>query len=292
MQLDLASALPPVFSATAWHYTTTNGFIGIVRDGKLWATGIAHLNDARELEYALDTVRSAWATIRSSFEDETDRFVDTIMSTATGAASGGSVFVACASKNRDDLGQWRGYGDYAVGIDASVRLAPGVSLSTGIAGDGHWRDVLYDPREQFDACERVLRVVAGMRERIGPYAGVEPEECFTSAYFLLGTLMPLLKHRGFASECEVRCSTTKPFFTQPSFRPGRFSVVPYLEMRPLGGSLLPISRVLVGPTPHMDTAVNGAKELLDAFDYVVDQHADPTERETIAVDPSDIAFRT
>jgi hypothetical protein len=36
-----------------YHYTTAEGLVGIVRDRKLWATDIFHLNDRREFIHGI-----------------------------------------------------------------------------------------------------------------------------------------------------------------------------------------------------------------------------------------------
>jgi len=59
-QESLADPRPP---AKLYHYTSTEGLLGILRNRQLWASNVLYLNDATEL---VDSVR----IIRSLLEDE------------------------------------------------------------------------------------------------------------------------------------------------------------------------------------------------------------------------------
>ena len=43
--------------AILYHYTTPEGLKGILQSGKLWATEVRYMNDASELDYALEFAR-------------------------------------------------------------------------------------------------------------------------------------------------------------------------------------------------------------------------------------------
>jgi hypothetical protein len=103
-----------------YHYTTTDGFKGILESGEIWATSIYCLNDWTEFEYA-----------RKPFIDSLPALLNN-EDTAGGAASllpdldkfvnpRPPLFVCSfsAARDGDDLGQWRAYSHpygYAIGF--------------------------------------------------------------------------------------------------------------------------------------------------------------------------------
>ena len=103
---------------------------GILQSGKLWATEVRYMNDASELDYALEFARQ-----------ELDKFLDEYPpSTSTRQKLAGQLrlaldsgetkwredffcFVACFCEEADLLSQWRGYGaggGYAMGFDVAA----------------------------------------------------------------------------------------------------------------------------------------------------------------------------
>jgi len=84
-----------------YHYTGLEALHGIVNDGALWASDASHLNDRAELRYALENmgvlIAQQWAT--------NPQPLDAIF--RPGLAG---QFIACLSRSRDQLSQWRAYG--------------------------------------------------------------------------------------------------------------------------------------------------------------------------------------
>ena len=125
---------------TLYHYTTAGGLAGILSDCRIWATDTAFLNDASEILYAgeklesmlVDHVNQINLMKPSVGSDEHKKRV--IAGTAASALTkflrpeedpfpdeftkDGATYVACFSREPDQLSQWRGYGDlaYAIGF--------------------------------------------------------------------------------------------------------------------------------------------------------------------------------
>jgi hypothetical protein len=111
---------PPVDEV--WHYTTAEGLIAILRDGKIFSTQVTCLNDNREQRYFGDLLHEA---IKPLLTRNTDTGFAVFLKIADQALaerdfSTAYHFVACFSEAADDLGQWRGYGGgscgYAIGF--------------------------------------------------------------------------------------------------------------------------------------------------------------------------------
>ena len=73
------------------------------------------------------------------------------------------------------------------------------------------------------------------------------------------------------------------------FRPGQSSLIPYIAISlPLGPAECLIRRVVVGPSPRIDEAVESAKLLLKSGGYKI---RTGEEKEGIDVVPSNVPFR-
>src|SRR6266516_395860 len=118
---ELDAKRPP---ATIYHYTDDRGLKGILESGKLWFTDIFDLNDPSELRHGLSI---AIETLREEAEKSGDadskRFAAQFarFDVEGGIEEAGYFFVCCFSGTRDELGQWRAYGDngcgFAIGFD-------------------------------------------------------------------------------------------------------------------------------------------------------------------------------
>ena len=106
-----------------YHYTTTEGFKGILESAEIWATSIYCLNDWTEFEYArepfIDSVRAllidkeaadgATLLLSSLFEKRPPLFVCSFS----------------AARDGDDLSQWRAYSNpygCAIGFQVATLL--------------------------------------------------------------------------------------------------------------------------------------------------------------------------
>jgi hypothetical protein len=100
-----------------YHYTTEEGFKGIIESQELWATSIYHLNDWKEFDYGRDAlIDKVTALMKSEEVADAGRqllayFYDTHP----------PLFVCSfsAADDGDDLNQWRVYspnGGYAIGF--------------------------------------------------------------------------------------------------------------------------------------------------------------------------------
>jgi hypothetical protein len=98
---------------TLYHYTTTNGLIGILESKSIWATSHLHLNDAQEIEHAVHILD---AELKGSSFTDTQRGMLRTMRQKVQEPR----YIFSFSEHCDRLSQWRGYcpsGDgYALGF--------------------------------------------------------------------------------------------------------------------------------------------------------------------------------
>lgn len=286
-------APPPVSKTeTIWHYTTTAGLIGIVASDRIWATAVSVLNDVTELRYGLELAEST----HREFDQGADlhplqsRFLYEVEYAAKAALQNNAIFVACASRDGDDLGQWRGYaegGGYAIGLKA-IGLCAVVSDDREPATWEHrdlhvgWQRVLYDRAEQTD----LLMSLWDFAAAITPAPGSEPGDpewklMLHTASSAVTNAVALMKHPGFSGEMEVRHvfdATRHAKRGLLGFRPGPHGVTPFVELGTMprtpsyltttkDHAPLSLETVRVGPNQDQATAEVSLTTLLRTFGH-------------------------
>ena len=171
--------------AALYHYTRHRGLLGIIGDGKLWASQIQFLNDSLEFEHAWRLLEHWLPT--DGVGEEFRRFLSRDRQLRH------RVCVTSFSERDDDLSQWRAYGDvgnaYAIGFD--------VAALTEVAGlyGGQLLKCLYKAADQETNLGRVvgphyeqfLRFYEAMGGNLRPHV-VEVNEMidrFMNEFFLI-----------------------------------------------------------------------------------------------------------
>jgi len=188
MTIDHVRTPPPSARRAAWkprgllfHYTTLDGFLGILESDVLRATHIRYMNDSREFVDALDHTGSLANALAHEFEryglsdslrTKLGEFLGSISSIISGR-SGAYVasFTDDAAQESasgelpgDRLSQWRAYGGGSKGIslgfdfDALHGNMPGESWSLG-GCTAYLLDCLYKSEEKQKALLSVADVV-------------------------------------------------------------------------------------------------------------------------------------
>lgn len=149
-----------------FHYTDTNGLIGIAEKCEMWATHVRHLNDTAEYFNALDRIKGALI----------ERLKDVTFSSAARTAHDAlkqmrqqDVFVICFSEKGNLLSQWRAYcprDGYVIGF-APDDLAP---LSR--SADTMLSKCVYKARDQD---ELIQAIAAHLVEEFSDLDALSPE---------------------------------------------------------------------------------------------------------------------
>jgi hypothetical protein len=109
-----------------YHYTDYRGLHGILKSGKLWLNDIYSLNDPTELTHGIESARRIVETKIDRNRPAQLRFYSEYIRWGTndGLESIMDGFVCSFSSKRDDIAQWRAYGDdgqgYALGFDRLI----------------------------------------------------------------------------------------------------------------------------------------------------------------------------
>lgn len=103
-------------SKFVYHYTDSNGLLGIIQNQFFFATNASFLNDRYELEYGKAVFIE---DLRKRFEQnnkEEDKEVINKLITSVESINGSNYFTVCFSAHNDDLNQWVKYGDGGKGF--------------------------------------------------------------------------------------------------------------------------------------------------------------------------------
>jgi hypothetical protein len=111
-----------------WHYTSTQGFQGIISSGYIYATDVRFLNDREEFVHARKIANNLIAESPELGENQFP-FRESLQS-AVDAAFGADhldpnraqILVASFSVSEDDLSQWRGYSHGTSGVSIAFDL--------------------------------------------------------------------------------------------------------------------------------------------------------------------------
>lgn len=253
--------LPPML----WHYTNRRGLLGILESRTIWATDARHLNDSSELAFAVDLFCELATERRESAKSEIERTLYGLLYEEARRFWGASqAFVASLSAVRDDLSQWRAYGErgaaYALGFDSATLVSLcdtgspfGLVVSEYAAGEQR----------------RILgELLAQASRRASAVRDLTPSTQQDLRSVALQTAMQLcitglsLKHPKFGAEQEWRLISLPSERRRVRFRDGRSHVALFQEIT-LGDSVAssPLREVLIGPSPHAELdreAVRGA----------------------------------
>jgi len=254
--------LPPLS-----HYTNAEGLLGIFNSNKLWATCAQYSNDISEVVYAQSIARDVITNFFDSRSlspggKQLRDFVTTI-----GGTDGESTdaYLTSFCESSDLLSQWRAYGK-AAGFEirfGSVNEKNGLYGSNALVLDSPFavrtvlRKVEYGDGAQRTSLSAILERSLAIIEELEKTFKDVPTIVATLSGLELTTWLYTVKHPSFREEQEwriiafpkLKVSSLRIQYEVPGvlkFRPGRHSLVPYIELLPKEGHL-PISEIVCGP---------------------------------------------
>lgn len=256
-----------------YHYTDANGLKGIIQNEEIWLTDYKNLNDPSEITYGMEVINKLLREIGESSDRRINLFCKMIVDLFCHENVGTTLdfFIASLSRNGNDLGQWRGYGDnglgYALGIAPHLFHASEITTADPtencivipvVYGEQCGRDLCMPAIKK--ALEIVGRVIAGeataMQDRtVGfPFLDRMARELIASE-LLLNSLM--IKHPAYKNEAEVRlvvAGARNSFANCLSTRTRGGRIIPFIKKKFPVRANGSIAEIVVGPS-----AVAGAE---------------------------------
>lgn len=182
-----------------------------------------------------------------------------------------AMYVACASSVADRLSQWRAYGSCVMVLDAAIEFEPVFTEGVRDGDDaeatsveGHhapppgesfmasdamyepstdvalaWRQVLYTGTPEIEKALHGLDVAIFQIFEAACQGEVAEAEAVTWAVQWYVTAVGLIKDQSFIEEAEVRLvvAGADEGRVVVKVRQGPYGLAPYVELRPLGGSI-------------------------------------------------------
>ncbi len=297
LYMNLITAGPAPDPATMlFHYTSSRGLLGILEEGRLWATNLEFLNDPTELKHTItlaETVTNKQVVLLSAKEPLFSDLLDGVFQSIDPYASRFQFFATCFCEDGGDtLSQWRAYGDMGSGysLGFSVRdLEKGLErFSTPEHGTrADLVKVVYSEEEQMEIIVHLLTELLSTLSRIVKELG-EPEARnqfrWMRNLFLLNLFKYLFsfKNSGYSEEREWRIVTwshtgarngdpSRPLPETIYFRPGEHFVIPYVRLNlsppDVQPERLPVAEIVQGPRLQPVVGIKGLSTLKTEWGY-------------------------
>lgn len=255
-----------------WHYTSFDGLSGILKTKSIFSTQLACLNDSSEYLHLPNLIRARLESriAGEGNSDTKDFFEASHRELGDIDITGTGNFVACLSEDKDDLGQWRGYGGgvcgYAIGFRSDGILKAlerrSSSLLVPLVYNKDVHEVIANEIIDF-AAKLYNREVAKFESNRDQFA----IELRATLAFEMDLVVSAVKHHKFEFEHERRI-VTKLFegehgalqFRQKSTLLARHLPIDLLPN--VDDTLLPIEAIVVGPGPAQKVTQIAVSDLL------------------------------
>lgn len=233
----------------------------------VWATAAPYMNDRREYGHGCDVFRAAIVR-RQELRRPNESSVLTMLWELLSEPLGRKFYVACFSEKSDDLGQWRGYGDWGKGVCLGYDYLTLENIRPWFSG---W--VIYKSATQDSLAELLIQTVI---ERVAPNIWLDPtleSQILNAAADVLRVILPaailLMKDPAFQDEAEYRLIHAEDAPTPPQikYRSRESRIIPYIEMTFADTSSLdpisaPLEEVVLGPVANDPLNMDAVRNLL------------------------------
>jgi hypothetical protein len=256
-----------------YHYTDTNGLLGIITTNRIWATDIRFLNDPSEGQYLPQTLLKTMRDWLNPLNSDHLAVVERIELELQRKEDPSNTLSVSFCKNGDLLSQWRGYGSFGAGYAIGFRFGMGVPHPQIAL----YHDVFYGDFPYHEVAADLVDIYATAASKHGNH-GID---LCSEAASVIKTIAYSCKHPSYSEEQESRMIAAYQKDSKPSFhhevpiqfRPGGSNVIPYapmaLNLMRSGGAapLLPIERIVVGPGVDFERNRLSVSQLLEEHDY-------------------------
>jgi hypothetical protein len=228
-----------------YHYTSAEGFLGILRSREMWSTNLLYLNDASEFSHANQVLALELDTTPLKLRPNAGTFSMSIPAYSKDLRL--DHFVSSFCEDKDLLGQWRGYGPgagYSVGFPSSVLGLIVTSPENNDRGACTLRKVKYDLDQQKLMIRARIDALNGILEPIADDLAPRSDAEFLRLVLLWNQIaasfhptLALMKHAAFEEEKEWRLVRTlwKPIVPNErwpvQFRRIRGKLAPYVALK-------------------------------------------------------------
>lgn len=258
------------------HYTDVAGLKGILETEELWLTSALHLNDPTEISFGREVAQEILKSYdRPGGEDsDTAYLAETIGENALTSNPG--IYPFSFSRCRDDLSQWRAYGDNGRGVCIEFKPDVFALAKTEFFGGG----ILYGndeaKRRHSPLIEKTLEIIS-QREAmsgfflvsVGAFQGVDLSEVFKPFQEMFIWNCLFTKHEAYQAERELRFAVVgapDELRQRIKTRVRGSEIVPYIPLKLTTLKMNGIAQIQLGPAADR-RALDGIRHLLRQHEY-------------------------
>lgn len=260
-----------------YHYTTTEGLIGIITSGQLWMTNAGFLNDSQEITYGAAKAatqlrdKATEARVANCDQDMNNYVAEALDDIANSIESINDPekgrfefpYVASFSEERDDLSQWRGYAEngYCIAFHRDFlgnHLVPaGENVTLGVGQNIPLLQKTYYGNSTESHFQEYVDLAVTALYQNGYPAAPPGINTYYMIKRVIAPALALAKHPSFKAENEWRILLMDA--ASLHFRSSPQGPVPYTQVnfgRPA------IAEIMAAPGDFRDRRIRAAEELL------------------------------
>ncbi|WP_186264226.1 DUF2971 domain-containing protein [Burkholderia gladioli] len=247
------------------HYTTIQGFMGIVNSKGFWASNTSFLNDRKELIHGLEGAEHAILKLKEVLDPSLRRLLSKVIREIRDGLLP-ATYVTCFCARDDLLSQWRGYGGSEQGI--SIQFSREVLERRLIKQRARLTKVIYsDLSTETKVREALAEEMNDLLDWENVLGGQSDDERKANVFDAVSKLLPRFKHLGFQDEREWRFVVQRPVAAGDLlFRPKGSVIAPYIVLN-MGRFKLPMQSVMIGPGREMELTQASVRLFLDQRGY-------------------------
>jgi hypothetical protein len=252
-----------------YHYTSSQGLLGILGEHKLWFSDAGYMNDGSETTYGVAIAKLVIDEFTETMSDHQKQAGEELKAHIDEAARYFQAVIFCMSARDNLLNQWRDYGKDIVPYSIEF-VTTELELWRTRSFPIFLSKVIYDQKFQKTLMHELLAAIyAATISLLGGRSEFEENEAkqhLISAATEIINLITRFKNPAFEAEEEWRAIAYRPDVekrVKRKYRSSSLGVVPYYEWSAVEEPvLLPVRGVTVGPSPYAQVSDLALKQYL------------------------------
>ena len=256
-----------------WHYTSSEGLLGIIQNHSLRFSDTSFVNDGSELAYGFSVFREIAENYKETLSQDHKHLGDDVIAGTENILNRSGAVVFCMSEKPNVLNQWRDYGadivPYCIGLSVN-----GIQPTEGFDFTAYLIKIIYDQKTQQDLMAALMSSIYSSAKKIegfGTLSDNDAKPYIEGAAIQFAGLILHYKNPAFEAEQEWRLVAHFQLLlnqVKPGYRTSNLGVVPFFDWHRSGtDKLLPITDVIVGPSPYGMVSEYALKGFLDQNGY-------------------------
>ena len=234
-----------------YHYTSAEGFRGIITSNSLRFSDPLFLNDGSEVFYANDLLAKTVADFAVALPNSQRLFASRLSKMVAETATNFRPLIFCMSALPDLLNQWRDYGrdivPYCFELDVGGLIQTDWSFRVELV------QMIYEERDQKLVLMSLFEHIHDLLEGHSSLLKLKESRTAVMADIvsLVWAALVRFKNPAYSVEQEWRllAHVAHTAGQQVEFRTSTLGIVPYVARTPRKGTKLPLNAVWVGPSP-------------------------------------------